>query len=88
MVVYAYKDDNNKIVYVGQTKDLHNRHLAHIRDNITLFDKSFTHKDKYIIEILHICINPIESRYFEKFYIRYYKPTYNIYFNNNKKDRQ
>lgn len=80
--IYSYRDlfNNYKIVYVGQSNDVYNRHRSHSRDkkNNQLIDKQIIKNDKrYVFTLEEICqeseLNNLESKYINK-----YKPKYNI----------
>ena len=80
--IYSYRDlfNNYKIVYVGQSNDVYNRHRSHSRNkkNNQLIDEQILKNDKrYVFTLEEVCdeaeLNNLESKYINK-----YKPKYNI----------
>lgn len=76
--VYAYIDENNIIVYIGSTQNLHERDNGHLYSNATYFDKNYTNKSQYNLILLAVTDTIEDARIMEEIMILKYKPKFNI----------
>lgn len=76
--VYAYVDENNIIVYIGSTQNIHERDKGHIYSGNTYFDKNYNSKSQYNLIILAETNTIEDARIMEEIMILKYKPRFNI----------
>jgi excinuclease ABC subunit C len=73
---YLYKDQNNKIIYVGKAVNLKNRLISYLSTGVIGKTKSLVENIKYVSLIQ--TDNEIESLILESLLIKKYQPKYNI----------
>ena len=76
--VYAYVDENNIIVYIGSTQNIHERDKGHIYSSNTYFDKNYNSKSQYNLIILAETNTIEDARIMEEIMILKYKPRFNV----------